>query len=282
MVMPPSHLCRVHSTTKQRFSGCGMADSVMADKAKSVRLIRHVQSAANAGLPTISPDSIPLSELGGSQAQILADHIASAPDLIISSPFERAIHTALPLANRYPQVSLEIWAVEEFTYLSPSRLVGTTQADRKPMVDAYWSEGDQAAIDGPGAESFIELLKRAKVMLDQLAISTADNMLVFSHGQFIRAAAWFIRHGEAAGTPENMRLFRELDTKDPLPNCAGYDLELWEGQWEVKYQVGLHGEVKFIDEFCTDQGVEPMPPSVMTRGRMNTLKAIRTKPGDCE
>lgn len=96
-----------------------MTYSAKADKAKSVRLIRHAQSAANAGLATTAPDSIPLTELGRTQAQILADHIASPPDLIISSPFERAIHTALALANRYPPVPLEIWAVEEFTYLSP-------------------------------------------------------------------------------------------------------------------------------------------------------------------
>lgn len=259
-----------------------MTDRVKADKAKSVRLIRHAQSAANAGLATTSPDSIPLTELGRSQAQILAAQIVSPPDLIISSPFERAIHTALPLANRYPQVSLEIWAVEEFTYLSPGRLVGTTQAERKPMVDVYWNDGDQVAIDGPGAESFIELLKRAKVMLDRLAASTADNIMVFSHGQFIRAVAWFIRLGEAAGTPENMRLFRELDTKDPLPNCAGYDLELREGRWEVVHQIAQDGEVKFIDEFCTDQGMAPIPPTVMTRERSDSLEAIRTRADDSE
>ena len=259
-----------------------MTDSVRTDKIKSVRLIRHAQSAANAGLATSSPDSIPLTELGYSQADILAAHIAFPPEFIISSPFERAIHTALPLANRYPQVSLEIWAVEEFTYLSPGRLVGTTQAERKPMVDAYWNDGDQAAIDGPGAESFIELLKRAKVMLDRLAASTADNILVFSHGQFIRAVAWFVRLGEAAGTPENMRLFRELDTKDPLPNCAGYDLEMREGRWEVVHQIAQDGEVKFIDEFCTDQGTAPIPLTVMTRERSDSLEAIRTSADDRE
>jgi len=259
-----------------------MTDSVRTDKIKSARLIRHAQSAANAGLATTAPDSIPLTELGRTQAQLLADHIAFPPDLIISSPFERAIHTALALANRYPRVPLEIWAVEEFTYLSPSRLVGTTQAARKPMVEAYWNDGDQAAIDGPGAESFIELLKRAKVMLDRLAASTADNIMVFSHGQLIRAVAWFIRLGEAAGTPENMRLFRELDTKDPLPNCAGYDLELRDGRWEVVHQIAQDGEVKFIDEFCTDQGMAPIPLAVMTRERSDSLEAIRASADDNE
>jgi broad specificity phosphatase PhoE len=148
------------------------------------------------------------------------------------------------------------------------------------MVDAYWNDGDQAAIDGPGAESFIELLKRAKVMLDRLAASTADNILVFSHGQFIRAEAWFIRLGEAAGTPDNMRLFRELDTKEPLPNCASYELELRNGRWEVAYQVGKDGNVKFIDKFCTDQSLSPIPPEAMTRERRDILSNMHAAKRD--
>lgn len=144
------------------------------------------------------------------------------------------------------------------------------------MADAYWNEGEQAAIDGPGAESFIELLGRAKVMLDRLASSLADNILVFSHGQFTRAVAWFIRHGQDAGTPENMRLFRELDTKDPLPNCAGYDLELRDGRWEVVHQIAQDGEVKFIDEFCTDHRIAPIPPGVTTREQREILSGIRS------
>jgi hypothetical protein len=190
------------------------------------------------------------------------------------------MRTALPSANRYPEVPVEIWAVEEFTYLSPSRLVGTTQADRKPMVDTYWNEGDQAAIDGPGTESFIELLNRAKVMLDRLASSTADNILAFSHGQFIRAVAWFIRHGQGAGTPENMRLFRQLDSRDPLPNCAGYDLELRDGRGEVVHQLAYNGGVKFIDEFCTDHRMAPIPPGVMIRERREILNGIRSAKDD--
>ena len=88
---------------------------------KLVRLIRHAESAANAGLATTAPDSIPLTEKGQLQARAIADSITSAPDLIISSPFERAIATALPTTERFPHVPFETWPVEEFTYLSPNR-----------------------------------------------------------------------------------------------------------------------------------------------------------------
>ena len=232
--------------------------------ARRVTLIRHAQSAANAGLPSINPSSIALTEHGLLQAQVLATTFGSPPSLIISSPFERSIHTAQPTLERFREVSFEIWPVEEFTYLSPSRFVGTTQAERKTTADAYWEAGDKAAIDGPGAESFGQLLRRAQAMLDRLASIGAEHVLVFSHGQFIRAAAWLIKHGDAAGEPERMRQFRKLDVQDPLLNCACYQLTLLDGGWVVEHQVGQDGSVRFIDEFCSDQSFAPIPATLVT------------------
>lgn len=81
----------------------------------------------------------------------------------------------------------------------------------------------------------------------------------------MRAVAWFIRLGEAAGTPENMRLFRELDVGEPLLNCAGYEIVVKGGQWTVEFQLSQDGVVRFIDQFCTDQSVGPVPLAPMTR-----------------
>jgi broad specificity phosphatase PhoE len=218
---------------------------------KLVRLIRHAQSAANAGLATTAPDSIPLTEKGQVQAQAFAESFTSAPDLVISSPFERAIATALPTAARFPHVPFEFWPVEEFTYLSPNRFAGTTQADRKPHAQSYWENGDAAMIDGPGAESFNHLLARADAMLAKLADHDAQNILVFSHGQFIRAAAWRIKHGAYAGSHDLMREFRAIDVREPLKNCWSYQLVFGDGRWTVECQIDSSGQERFIDEFCT-------------------------------
>ena len=91
---------------------------------KLVRLIRHAESAANAGLATTTPDSIPLIEKGQLQVRTLAKSFTSAPYLIISSSFERAVASTLPTAARFPHIPLEFWPVEEFTYLSPNRFAG--------------------------------------------------------------------------------------------------------------------------------------------------------------
>ena len=218
---------------------------------KLVRLIRHAESAANAGLATTAPDSIPLTEKGQIQARALADSITSTPDLIISSPFKRAISTALPTAVRFPHVPFEFWSVEEFTYLSPDRFAGTTQADRKPHAQSYWENGDSAMIDGPGAESFDSLIGRVDAMLTKLADHDAKDILVFSHGQFIRAAAWLIKHRDNAGSPDLMREFRAIDVREPLKNCWSYQLVFGGGRWTVECQIDSSGQERFIDEFCT-------------------------------
>lgn len=220
---------------------------------KLVRLIRHAQSTANAGLATTAPATIALTDEGQRQARTLAASIASTPDLIVSSAFERAMATALPTAQRFPQVPCEQWPVEEFTYLSPDRFAATTQAERKPYADCYWDQADAAMTDGPGAESFDHLLGRAATMLDQLAKHDAEDILVFSHGQFIRAVAWLIKHQQKARTPALMGEFRAMEVREPLSNCWSYQLVWGGGRWTVEYLVDSSGKERFIDAFCTQQ-----------------------------
>ena len=220
---------------------------------KLVRLIRHAESDANAGLATTAPDSIPLTENGQTQARALADSITSVPDLIISSPFERAIATALLTTERFPHVPFETWPVEEFTYLTPTRFAGTTQADRKPHAESYWENGDAAMIDGPGAESFDHLIGRVDAMLAKLADHDAQDILVFSHGQFIRAAAWRIMHGGQALSYDRMLEFRALDLREPFRNCWSYQLVFNDGRWVVECQLDSTDQERFSDEFCTSE-----------------------------
>lgn len=219
---------------------------------KLVRLIRHAESAANVGLATAAPDSIPLTENGLHQARAFAESITCTPDLIISSPFERAAATAKSTAELYPSAPFELWPVEEFTYLSPNRFASTTQTDRKPHAESYWEHGDARFTDGPGAESFGHLLERADAMLAKLADHDAQNILVFSHGQFIRAAAWLIKHGSHARSYDLMREFRALDLRAPFRNCWSYQLMLADGSWIVECQIDSTGQERFIDDFCTN------------------------------
>lgn len=187
------------------------------------------------------------------QARELAESITCTPDLIISSPFERAIATANSTAERYPSVPFELWPVEEFTYLSQNRFASTTQADRKPHAESYWENGDARFTDDSGAESFDHLLERADAMLTKLADHDAQNILVFSHGQFIRAAAWLIKHGSHARSYELMREFRAHDVREPFRNCSSYQLVFSDGSWTVECQIDSSDQERFSDTFCTSE-----------------------------
>lgn len=200
---------------------------------KTIALIRHAESLANAGQATLMPAGIALTENGRRQAAEFAAGLTEAPQLIVCSPFERARATAAFSARRFARVPVQEWPVEEFTYLAPARFVGTTQAQRKPQADAYWQRADADYIDGPGAESFTQLMGRAERMLARLAALEADRVLVFSHGQFIRAVSWWLQHGARATEPALMRGFRAMDSAAPLPNTGGYRLVLEQQAWQL-------------------------------------------------
>lgn len=92
---------------------------------------------------------------------------------------------------------VEVWPIEEFTYLQPSRWNGTLAADRALHLAWYWGEADPASCDGEGAESFGALLRRAKAALARLAaLPSPDPVCVFSHGQFIQAVCAVVTESE--------------------------------------------------------------------------------------
>jgi 2,3-bisphosphoglycerate-dependent phosphoglycerate mutase len=159
--------------------------------------VRHGQSLANSGGRTTDHDTNPLTELGRAQAKSFAERLPCTPTLIITSPFLRAQQTAEPLRQRFPDVPVEEWPIQEFTFLEPSHHRNTSEADRDPHVSSYWQREDAAYIDGPGAESFSAFLDRAREALRRL-VELVDRGLVnrnsaggcivlFSHGYFMQA-----------------------------------------------------------------------------------------------
>lgn len=191
---------------------------------KRIRLIRHGESAANAGEATLDHTTIPLTEKGVEQAHLVAGSFSQAPDLIIASPFSRAQATAKATANVFSFVAFETWPIQEFTYLEPTRCANTTVAERRDWVEAYWSRLDAAYVDGIGAESFTDFISRAQSFLNRLADHPAQNIVVFSHGQLINAVAWLISCTPQEIDRRAMAEWREYEIKNHVPNCSGYTL----------------------------------------------------------
>lgn len=191
---------------------------------KRVRLLRHGESAANAGEASTDHATIPLTPRGNDQANLVARSFAHAPDLIIASPFTRAQLTAMATATTFPATPIETWPVQEFTYLEPARCANTTVDQRRAWVDAYWSRSDPTYVDGAGAESFRDFIHRAKSFLDRLAEHPAQDVAVFSHGQVINAVAWLIERRPQQIDGRAMADWREFEITNHVSNGSGYVL----------------------------------------------------------
>ncbi|WP_054996715.1 histidine phosphatase family protein [Pseudomonas ficuserectae] len=191
---------------------------------KQAKLIRHGQSAANAGEASVDHATIPLTLKGVEQAQLVARSFTHAPDLIIASPFSRAQATAMATVATYPDTPFETWPIQEFTYLEPARCANTTVAQRRDWVEAYWAKADPAFTDGAGAESFSGFITRVQAFLARLAEHPAQRIAVFSHGQFINAVAWLIECTPRVIGERAMAEWREYEIANHVLNSGGYVL----------------------------------------------------------
>ncbi len=180
-------------------------------------LVRHGQSAANAGLPAVGHAETPLTALGRQQALELARRIDRPPDLLIVSPFLRAHETAAPIRERWPDTPCEVWPIQELTYLSPARCQGTTADTRRPWIEAYWQRSDPGHRDGPDAESFAAFVGRLADFHRRLSALEGAFVVAVGHGQFFRAYLWG-RDRQFAVAPQGMREYRLAETVQPMAN----------------------------------------------------------------
>jgi broad specificity phosphatase PhoE len=195
-----------------------------------VIFIRHGQSTGNAGIPTHDLSLLELTELGWRQSREVATRWTETPSLIVTSPYLRTQQTAAPTIARFPDVRVEIWPIQEFTYLEPTRWNGTLSAARMPAIERYWAEADPAYCDGEGAESFQTLLQRAKAAFDRIEEMPEDaQVYVFSHGQFILAVRSLVLDAELT-EQEKMRRFWGKGTP-AIGNAELVEFSLEGGIW---------------------------------------------------
>ena len=90
---------------------------------------------------------------------------------------------------------MEIWPeIQEFTSLSPVRCYKTNREQRRPWVQEYWKNMDPYYNDGDEAESFAYLIERAEKALEKLMKLPYENIVLFSHGQFMVAFDIMFHH----------------------------------------------------------------------------------------
>ena len=186
-------------------------------------LVRHGQSASNAGLPAVGAENVPLTELGHRQARALAERVDRRPDLLIVSPFLRSRATAAPIRDRWPLARCEIWPIHELTYLSPARCVGTTKVTRQPWVDAYWRACDPDYLDGADAETFRSFAGRLHAFHQRLVALDDGLVIAVGHGQFFSGYLMGLSKGFSVAS-DWMKSYRTSETARPMANCEIVEL----------------------------------------------------------
>lgn len=188
-------------------------------------LIRHAESAANAGYLTSNPATIGLTKRGVEEAQLLPDQIFDAPDLIIITEYTRTLQTALPLICKYSSVPIEIWPLHEFTFLSPLTCSNTTVAERLPLVKKYWDLCDPDFVHGAGAESFNQFVERLTDAITKLKNLPHSRVAIFTHGHVIRFVKQYVENGRQAPLTA-IAHYRDHMLPYPVANTAILHLEL--------------------------------------------------------
>ena len=179
-------------------------------------LIRHGQSSINAGVWTTSPANASLTDLGKEQAQSVVAEITIQPDLIITSSMQRSKESAYYVMQTWPTTPAEVWSIQEFIYLSPSKLAQVDAAEKKARINEYWRRGDPSYCDGSDAESFASFLRRVSQFHTQI-LKYQGFIIAVGHGQFFKAYQLGTTRGFKP-TTEWMQHFRQQETSHPIHN----------------------------------------------------------------
>lgn len=198
-------------------------------------LVRHGESTANAGEKCEGPESSLLTRLGIDQANRVAIGLSGSvkPDLVVVSPYKRAQQTSAPFIQK-TGARTETWPIQEWSFLNPTKYVGTTQVERKPHVEEYAEMADPHHCDGGGAESFRGFISRVDFFLEA-ARAYGGNIVAFSHGRFIQGVKWRVASPEewSGWRSEELRQFWKFSEENPVENCSITELEYSRSRWRT-------------------------------------------------
>lgn len=214
---------------------------------KTIHLIRHGESAANAGLPTSDPGLIPLTARGHEQAVRLSELWPSTPSAIVTSQYQRAMDTAQPLCTRFELSPTTNPLLHEFLMLDPEQVVGTTVHERRPMVDDYWTRSDPTCRMGDGAEAFKEFAARVDGYLPFLD-ALPHEAVVVGHGMWFAMLVWRVMKFPVDDHAA-MKSFRAFQIGLPMPNCGVYELQgSGAAAWRVAFNAKISRQMPIVGD----------------------------------
>ena len=180
-----------------------------------------------------------MTDKGVLQSRRVASYINQRPDIIVHSPYIRTLQSARMTMDKFPDVPVEEWPVQEFIYLPHETYRQTTQADRRDAVSEYWQQNKPALKNSDEAESFIEFIDRMRLLVEKLD-SRKGHVIVFTHGHVIRAMIWKVITGELNNDETAMMRYRSLRRALSIPNAAILKLSLDEQELQMSQLITSH------------------------------------------
>ena len=204
---------------------------------KRVYFVRHGESTFNAGGPILPEDEILLSEKGKEQARFLGQRASKLPiDVIIASSIRRARDTAHYIAEA---VNKPIETSDLFIErVHPSGQHGLpsdhpmVQEITRNLMERFGDESYRHSDE----EDFESMKKRAIAGLDLLRSRPEENILVVTHGIFLRVLLAVALYGEKLTQFEAGRIAKAFKTKNTGLSLLEYGA-MHEGnapEWSVR------------------------------------------------
>ena len=179
---------------------------------KHLYFIRHGLSEANIASAWGGQINTPLAPEGHEQAKKAGIEAAKQGlkfDIIISSPLDRAKHTAHHIAYAVGYPFKDIQVLDILTERAFGELEGTTNTE---ATDMYITHGEAGIDTYKGVEQYADLKGRTDLALAQLRARPEDVVLVVGHGAFARSLRRSIE-----GIPLDQHV-------DPYPNAKIFKL----------------------------------------------------------
>lgn len=204
----------------------------MSNDVKHIYVVRHGQSRSNA-TGVYEKEESPLTELGVQQAHTVAGRFAHIPiDIVLSSTMLRAQHTAEIIAAHcgVPFDTIE----HAHEQMRPDETYYRHKSDPEVAVleEGLW-QALQAGVDLPGAETFAQLRTRAQQVKEALENHEAKNIVLASHGNFIKLFVFEVLLGDLFTAQIYGHSNRHMRTKNTgityftINDERGWQLQAW-------------------------------------------------------
>jgi len=200
---------------------------------KTIYFIRHGESEDNAGTNMVGATSA-LSEKGRAQASFVAQRAAKLPiDVIISSTMERAKQTA--------QAIVELTGKPiEYTDLIVERGMPTSGLGRSVLdpesvkiEDLLMEKLIEHDFRHSDEENFNDMKERVAKALTYLEARTEENIVMVSHGAFLKFMIAVVIFGNELTGKEARLIMRKLKTMNTGITIFEYDPEHKYGPWRL-------------------------------------------------